>query len=471
MMKFYLALILTSVIGCYADMDFSRPAVISVNPAHNSTLVPSVSVITVKFSKSMDTVRTNNSFSLSGDSGRIDGLFLWENDGRTLTFTPRAALSPSDCYTIRITKDAEDTEGNDLKNEHVSKFYISGETISPYVLSYLPAANTTGNPVNSQIVITFSEPVDLNSIYTGISVSPSIQGYYSWNGDFTEIRFTPLYGLVYRSTYTVSVSDSVLDAAGNRLREPVTFSFTVGDDFTRPELSVYQDLAVPLNFSEAAVTHGAEKDGIIVINFTEVVNTENLRSAVTISPSAEFYITSTVFAGATAAYINFTENLQCEETYILRINSSITDPQGNTLAKDYRFVFVTDGAGSINPAVSSIGDSNGFPVWVKDDIQVLAIIPANPLLYPGIGVDFSTEINPLTLSIHVETVAGSGISPSLVNIDWPGIPFVPFTRLSFGLYNVLAGNIYKIVIKGGRNGLKDMNGNYMKDDFTQMVRF
>jgi len=471
MVRLFLSSILIVVTGCYADMDSGRPEVVSVNPSHNRTLVSPSSVITVKFSRCMDTVRTNNSFSLGSDSGGVEGIFFWENDGKTLTFTPRAGLYSSGAYTIRITKDAEDTEGNDLRNEYVSKFYICGENGSPYVQSYSPAENSTGNPVNTQVVITFSEPVDLNSIYNGISISPAIQGYYSWNGDFTEIRFTPLYGFEYHNTYSVNISDSVLDVSGNRLRGPVVFSFTVGDDFTQPELSVYQDLAIPLNFSEALVTHGAEKDGIIVINFTEIINSENLRSAISISPSGEFYVTSTVTAGATVAFINFTENLLCEEIYTLRINSSITDMQGNPLIKDYRFVFVTDGAGSVSPEATTIGDLNGFPLWQMNEIQVLAVIPATPLLYPDIMVDFSAEINPLTLSIYAEIVAGLGVSPSIVNLNWPGPPFVQFTRLSFGLYNVFAGNIYKIVIKGGRNGLKDMNGNYMKDDFIQMVRF
>lgn len=471
MKNIVLSLVFIFTAGCFADMGFKRPEVISVTPSHNSTLVPDSTVITVNFSKSMDTVRTNNSFSLSSESGGIEGIFLWENKGKTLTFTPREKLPLSGSYTVRITEEAEDTEGNDLKEEYASKFYINGENSSPYVLLYSPAANTTGNPVNTQVIILFSEPVDLNSIYDGISISPATQGYFSWNTGFTEIRFTPLYGFEYCVTYTVNITETVLDMSGNSLREPLVFSFTVGNDFIKPSVAVYQDLAVPLNFTEPVVTHGAEKDRRIVLNFSEIINTENLRSSVSISPSVEFYISSTVIAGATVAYINFTENIESEETYILRISSSITDMQSNPLVKDYRFVFVTDGAGSIAPAVSSIGDLNIPSVWIMNEIQPLTIIPATPLLYPGIVIDFTVEIDPLSLSIYTETVAGGGITPTIVNIDWPGLPFVQFTRLQFGLYNVLAGNIYKIVIKGGSNGLRDMNGNYMKNDFIQMIRF
>lgn len=464
------------ITGCFADMDFERPEIVSVSPSHNSTLIPRDSAVVVEFSKAMDTVKTNNEFSLSGENGNVNGTFAWIDGDRKLIFTPRGEFSPEK-FTLRITKGAEDKDGNDLKNEFVSVFYIRGENVSPAVSSYSPGANTIGNPRDASVVINFSEPVNLNTIYGGITVTPSIQGYYVWNAgtdDSATITFTPLYGFDYGVTYTVGVSDSILDISGNKLRDPVTFSFTVGDDFTKPELDVSQDLTPPLDFDESHITHGAEKNRRIILRFSEIINTDNLRNAVTISPSAVTYISSEITGGVTTAYINFTENLLPAETYTLRISSSITDLQNNSLISDYRYVFVTDGANSLPPVVSEIGNQNPvIPRWVKGDIEMLALqaLPLNPLLYPDIVVDFNHEINPYSLLIHAETAAGTGGSPTVVNIDWPDGPPAKFTRLKFALYNVQSGNIYKIVIKGGKNGLRDMNGNFMKNDFVQMVQF
>jgi len=482
MKNFMFMVICIFLTGCEVDLDFKRPEVVSVSPSHNSTLVPADSKIVIDFNKSMDTVLCNNEFSLNSDSGTVEGIFAWENGDKRLVFTPRENLSVSDKYTIRVSDGAEDASGNDLKDAFVSVFYIKGENGSPYVTSYNPLSDTIGNPRNTQVVITFSEPVDLSAIYNGISISPLTEGSFSWNAgvtDSTVITFTPLYGFNYGVTYSVNISDSIMDISGNTLREPVTFNFTVGDDFAKPEIAVYQDLNPPLGFTETMIAHNAEKESRIVIRFTEIINTENLRSAISISPSAGFYVSSEVVAGLTTAYINFTDKLVSEETYTLRVNSSITDLQGNPLAKDYRYVFVTDGNNSIAPIVSEIGDlvPPALPAlqhWVKDDIQPLALqaSPLNPLMYPDIIVDFNHEIDPLTLSMYAETAAGTGGSPSVININWPDIaPVTKFTRLKFGLYNIGTGNIYKIVIKGGKNGLKDMNGNYMKEDFVQMVSF
>ncbi len=473
--------------GCESrlDFDFERPEVVSVSPSHNSTLVPAGSSIIVDFSKSMDRVKTNNEFSLTGDSGKIEGIFAWENGGTRLIFTPRGNLSVSDKYTVRITKSAEDTDGNDLKEEFVSIFFISGENGSPSVVSYRPLPDSIGNLPGSQVVITFSEPVDLNSIYNGISISPSIQGRFTWNAgvtDSTVITFIPLYGFNYGTTYTLNVSDSILDVSGNRLREPVIFNFTVGDDFDGPELAVSQDLAPApqLIFTEDLITHGAEKNKRIVLRFTEIINTDNLKSAISISPSAGFYVSSEVMAGSTLAYINFTDKLLSEEIYTLRVNSSITDLQGNPLSKDYRYIFVTDGVNSISPVVDRIGNLLPLLVyWIKGDIEPLSQDEGHPLFYPDIVVDFTSggggvpvEIDPLSLSIYIELAAGPGAGVSIINIDWPvGPAAAEFTRLKFDLHSIGAENLYKIVIKGGKNGLRDMNGNYMKTDFVQMISF
>jgi hypothetical protein len=466
--------------GCDADFDFDQPRVVSITPSHNSTLVPAGSIVVVNFSKPMDTVKTNNEFSLSGDAGKIEGYFAWENGDKRMVFTPGGNYTASDKFTVRITTGAEDKDGNDLKDESVSVFYINGETGSPYVTASAPVPDSIGNPRNSTIVITFSEPVDLNSIYRGISISPSIQGVFSWNAGVTDsniITFTPLYGFNFGVTYSVTIGDSIIDASGNKLREPLTFNFTVGDDFVKPQLTVYQDTLPVLNFDEALIIHGAEKDKRIVLTFSEIISADNLRSAISISPSAGFYVSSETAGGVTTGYINFTEILFPEETYTLRISSSITDLQNNPLVKDYRYVFVTDGTGSIAPVVKEIGDLNPvIPRWDKDDIEMLLLqaLPLDPLLYPDIVVDFNNEIDPLSLSIFAVTAAGTGGSPSIINIDWPDIPPAPavrFMRLRFGLYNVNAGNIYKIVIKGGKSGLRDMHGNYMKEDFVQMIRF
>ncbi|HNX24532.1 MAG TPA: Ig-like domain-containing protein, partial [Spirochaetota bacterium] len=73
MKKLNFFFLLFLVIGCDAYPDFDRPEVVSVTPSHNSTLIPAGSDVVVEFSKSMDTIKTSNEFSLSSGSEKIEG--------------------------------------------------------------------------------------------------------------------------------------------------------------------------------------------------------------------------------------------------------------------------------------------------------------------------------------------------------------------------------------------------------------
>lgn len=455
--------------ACYEGFD--QPSVVRVFPEHNSISASPDSSIIIDFSAEMDTVKTVNEFTLStSSSGKIDGFFTWENGNKRLVFIPGQRLTLSEGYSIRVSKNAEDIKGNDLKNEFVSLFYIGSDLDMPFVESYSPAANSTGNLPMSDVVIEFSEPVDINTVYSGITVSPAVQGYFVPEAGGRIIRYVPLYGFTFGVTYTVNAGRTVLDLAGNRLRQELTFSFTVGDDFEKPRLTAYQDCDTPLPFDENFIAGGAEKDRDIVVDFSEIVKTADIARAVTISPSARFFISTSTVPGApdfTRGVIHFTEDLISGETYTLNISSIITDLQGNPLDRDYRFRFTVNGPGSVAPYVSAIGGIAG-PDWMQNEIPVFTIDDEEPVS-DIIRVDFSEPVNPVTLSVTAEKVMGSGggFSPSVIGINWSA----DFTQLTFKLRDVLEGNIYRIKIKGGSSGLKDHDGNFMKEDFVQMLRF
>ncbi len=459
-----LVILILFIAGCDAADFVKQPEVTGVSPDNGSVNVASDTVVKVAFSHEMDRVKTNESFSLSAeDSGDVDGFFAWSADGKELTFTPRQGLTSSHKYTIRVSIEAEDTNGSDLKDELVSSFRLNNDSQAPSIERFSPAADSTGNLTNTAVTIVFSEAVDLNTIYDGINISPAVEGYFSWNASMTEITFTPLYGYNYGVTYTVDVSESVRDTSGIKLRNPRSFSFTVGDDFVKPEIiRVYQNLPVSLDLDQSLVISGCEKNYPFVIEFSEIINTENLASSISFSPSVNFYVTTSNISGYTVATVNFTEDLNSEEVYTLNISDSVCDMQNNELVKSYRYRFITDGTNSQRPVVTAIGDSIGG--WPIGEVKPLLISGS---LYDNISVEFSREMNPVTLSIDVRNVSGKGSSPEVVNIQWDSTRKI----LTFGIDGVSSVNTYKIVIDGGSSGLADSTGNRMKEDFVQIIEF
>lgn len=467
---FSIAVFAAAFCRCDFKNDFSQPEIVSVSPADRASGVGRDTSIVVVFSKEMDTIKTSNEFSLSSDTGTVEGYFSWSPDGKRLGFQPARSLGEATLYRIAISSAAEDIHGNDLRKSHSSVFSVSADLVPPTLTSYTPPNDTTVAP-DAVISLVFSEAIDLNSLYGGVSISPPLEGRYSWDAAHALITFTPLYPMPFGTTYAVTVNTDIRDASGNRLADTAFFNFTVGDDFTKPTLAVSQPPS-PGPWSEDIENQGVEKSGDIVILFSEQIAVSELRSAITISPAASFFIDTD--AGHTTAYLKFIEPLESEAHYTLGISPTITDTQNNPLAKEYRFHFLTNGPGSIAPCITSITDPKIPGGWIPGETQPLSfeLSPAGEPWYPDIRIHFSTRMNPTSLVITVDRVIGTGTTPRVTGPDWPDAPPEPKLGVyEFDLTGVMAGNVYKITIKGGTGGLRDLNGNYLKEDFIQYVRF
>ncbi len=272
-------LLILPVLSCEYVTDrlnFTQPEIRSVSPAPFADGVPDTASVRIEFSEKMDTVKTNQAFALTGASGAVRGFFSWESGDRVLIFTPSGPLTDGNRFVITVGRDAEDVHGNDLKEAHESVFYLNADITPPRVVSHTPARGAIGihpSPADdpalygdSIIRIVFSEAMDIDSLYRGFSISPSVDGLFSWNAPLTEATFTPVYPLSYGTTYTVSLGSAVTDLRGNGLEEQYSYSFTVGDDFTGPELLSVTQGAAPA-WVEDIVNTGAEKDGDITLSF------------------------------------------------------------------------------------------------------------------------------------------------------------------------------------------------------------
>ncbi len=458
-------LISFTITGCNFKEAFKQPKVVSVSPKDKSTLVSEDTKIKIIFSHQMDETKTNQAFSLvASQSGKVAGFFRWDNNGKEMTFTPQEGLAGEEIYTITVTEEAEDRKGNDLQESFASTFSPGDDQEPPKLKDHTPKSDTTGNSPKTSIVLTFSEPMDLNSIYRGITISPAPEGNFSWNADITQITFQPLYGFSYGVTYRVTLSPSLKDVNGMAFAQTESFNFTVGKDFESPFITeVYQELSTQLQLSEDYLTEGCEKDAMLVLKFNELIDSETLRASISFSPSRDFYITTSTTGQQYLAKINFTENLESETTYTLNVSNSITDLENNKLIKPYRYRFKTNGANSICPLVTKIGDSL-TETWQMGEVQPLKM---DGTTYDGITVKFSQPIEPTSLKVSTTTLAGTGFSLKVVNINWNAERNI----LTFGLSGISAGNIYKLNIHGGASGIEDQNGNKMKEDFIQLIHF
>jgi len=91
------------------------------------------------------------------------------------------------------------------------------------VVDVSPAGGEEGVPITALIRITFSQPMDPDSIGASFRVEPEVMGTLAWNGK--EATFRPHSGLAPDMTYTVTVAAEAISQRGRPMGEAYTWHF------------------------------------------------------------------------------------------------------------------------------------------------------------------------------------------------------------------------------------------------------
>lgn len=101
---------------------------------------------------------------------------------------------------------------------------IASARFGPSVGGLTTAQTLSGTSVNTQIGLTFSNRMDMQSVERNFRLQPHMPGSFNWSGNV--LLFSPSHPLAYSTRYTVSVAGSAHDAAGRKLFRPYRASFT-----------------------------------------------------------------------------------------------------------------------------------------------------------------------------------------------------------------------------------------------------
>ncbi|KAF0196180.1 MAG: TolB protein [Bacillota bacterium] len=91
------------------------------------------------------------------------------------------------------------------------------DTTSPEVISSFPAYGQFDVERGVDITISFTEPMNKNSVENNFSITPAVAGTFTWSSN--TVKFTPTEILLSATGYTVSFTQPVTDVAGNELAE------------------------------------------------------------------------------------------------------------------------------------------------------------------------------------------------------------------------------------------------------------
>ncbi len=120
---------------------------------------------------------------------------------------------------------ATDNAGNVQPWPAANNTSTTVDSIPPTVLATSPASNQANT--TSVIVITFSEAMNTTSTVAAFSVSPSVNGTFTWSSGDTVLTFRPNQPLSAGTTYSVTIGTGATDLAGNPLAQPTTFTLAI----------------------------------------------------------------------------------------------------------------------------------------------------------------------------------------------------------------------------------------------------
>ncbi len=100
------------------------------------------------------------------------------------------------------------------------------DTTAPSILSFSPEDNAVDVDPEVTIRITFDETMDLSSVENSISISPNAEFTTKWDSTGTILSLQM--DLEGETEYTMTISGSASDLAGNQMGGSESFSFTTG---------------------------------------------------------------------------------------------------------------------------------------------------------------------------------------------------------------------------------------------------
>ncbi len=140
-----------------------------------------------------------------------------------------AVFSAANGHRYAFRSLATDVAGNAEAKSGNDTFTFVDATLPTVVLD---APEGAGVDPAATLTVTFSEPMDEGSVEQAFSLSPSIDGAFSWNAAGTVLTFTPARALSAGTSYTVVITPGAKDLAGNSLGTVKTFTFSTAGSST-----------------------------------------------------------------------------------------------------------------------------------------------------------------------------------------------------------------------------------------------
>ena len=313
--------------------------IVAENPPAGATGVPVNAAISLQAMAPLAGTTVNSSTFQVYDNTLnqyVAGSYSLSADSRTAYFVPAVQLATGRTYSVYFGNyGMTDLAGNAVTaccgylNNFSFTTGFSTSTQGPSVLGVSPANGLKQVPINAQIAVQFSEPVNAQSLgaitlTAGANAIP-VQATLSSGNQL--LTLLPLPGLAASTAYTLTVT-GVTDLSGNAMTSPATSTFTTGGagDFSKPAIVTI----TPSNGASGVLTSST-----IQVQFNKFMDPLSLSNAdFTITTSGLAFVPGVITVNANGTVATFTPNspLSPSTTYTVQLGTGILDLEGQALA-------------------------------------------------------------------------------------------------------------------------------------------
>ena len=384
----------------FTSIDNTNPTLSSSVPVDNATGVSAAANITLTFSEAVDVESGNITIKKTSDDSTLETIDVTENKvtgtgTNQITINPSNTFSSSTEYYVLIDATAfDDAAGNSYAgiSSTTALSFTSQDTGNPYLTSTTPAHQATGIAVNTNIVLNFSENVDVESGNITIKKTSDdtsvetidVTGNTVTGSGSTQITINPSSNLDEITSYYLIIDATAFDdASGNSfggISSKTTYNFTTVDN-TSPTLS---------SSAPADNATGVGRKADIFLTFSEAVDVES--GNITIKKTSD---------DDTFETIDVTGNkVTGSGSTIIKINPS------NTFASGTEYYILIDATAFDDAAGNSyagISSTTALSFTSKDTVKpyLTSTVPAH------LATDIATNAN-IVLNFSETVVAQSG---------------------------------------------------------------
>lgn len=307
--------------------DSTPPTITSSTPSNGASSVATTTTLAIVFSEPMDigtvAVVTSPSVAL--------GTPTWASGNTQVSFpAPAEPWAAATSYVVTVS--GSDLAGNPLAGNKTISFTTAAppDTTPPQVQSTAPASGAADVATTTSVSVTFSEPMATGTVSASTFTvkktgGTPLAGTFTWDATHTLVTFKPTAPLEHSTTYEVSLTTGIRDAANNALAAPYSFSFaTAAAPDTTPPTVVSSD---PAN---GAI--GVPLQPTIVVTFSEPMDKASVQTAFAItSPAGVSTGAPSWSADGKTMAVPLTTTLGHGATVTWRVDAGAKDLAGNGL--------------------------------------------------------------------------------------------------------------------------------------------